>query len=108
MNRVRSAAFFSSILVCVASGAFIGFSACGGSIHQRQVVDVIALVTGLFAVTFPIPSLAPVLRRILVAASAALLFMAAEAVASACYPGLPTSFGELIHNILFYLMTRSC
>jgi hypothetical protein len=108
MNLVRSAAFFSSITVCVASGAFIGFFACGGSTHQRQVAGIVALVAGLIAVAFTIPRLAPVRRRILVAASAALLFMAAETVASACYPGLPTSWGEFIHNIVFHLQTGSC
>jgi hypothetical protein len=34
--------------------------------------------------------------------------MAAEAVASACYPGLPTSLAEFIHNILYHLQTGSC
>lgn len=108
MNLIRSAVFFSAIAVCVASGAFIGFFACGGSIHQHQVAGMVALVAGIIGVAFPIPRLAPFRRRILVAVSAALLFMAAEAVASACYPGLPTSLAEFIHNILYHLQTGSC
>ena len=108
MRFLRSAVFFGAILACMASAAFIGFFACGGSVHQRQIGGIVALLAGLIAVAFPIPRLSSVWRRVLVAASVALLFMAVEAGASAFYPGLPTSWSEFIHNVLFHLQTGAC
>jgi hypothetical protein len=108
MKPWRSATFYAAIAVCIASGAFVGFSLCGGSVHHRHIARAVALVAGLVAVAFPIPSLASIRRRIVVAASVALLSLGTETVAAACYPGLPASWGDFIHNISYYLETGSC
>jgi len=95
-------------ILAVAGGIFLGFFSCGGYVWHQQLFAALFAVSLLGSLLLPPDALNRWPRRAVFVVVTLAAFLVIRAVASAFYPGTPTSIGVFVRAVLAGFWSPGC